>query len=122
MPNEQNLVRLTTEKARKIGKLGGEKSGESKRRKKQVKEIIEGILSCNAPKEFKNKMEKTFPDVKIKTIEELMNLGLIKKILKGDVSAYNSLYDRKDGKPKQVIENKNSEELEELRKKLKDIL
>lgn len=39
MANEQNLVPLTTEKAREIGKLGGIASGEAKRKKKTLKEL-----------------------------------------------------------------------------------
>lgn len=37
--NSQNLVPLTTEKAREIGKLGGIASGEAKRKKKTLKEL-----------------------------------------------------------------------------------
>ena len=37
--NSQNLVPLTSEKAREIGKLGGIASGEAKRKKKTLKEL-----------------------------------------------------------------------------------
>lgn len=47
MANEQNLVPLTTEKAREIGKLGGIKSGEAKRKKKTLKEIGDMIGSLD---------------------------------------------------------------------------
>lgn len=45
MANEQNLVPLTTKKAREIGKLGGIASGEAKRKKKTLKEIGDMIGS-----------------------------------------------------------------------------
>lgn len=41
MANEQNLVPLTTEKAREIGKKGGEASGVAKRQKKTLRELAE---------------------------------------------------------------------------------
>lgn len=45
--NSQNLVPLTTEKAREIGKLGGVASGEAKRKKKTLKEIGDMIGSLD---------------------------------------------------------------------------
>lgn len=47
MANEQNLVPLTTKKAREIGKLGGIASGEAKRKKKTLKEIGDMIGSLD---------------------------------------------------------------------------
>lgn len=44
MANEQNLVRLTTEKAREIGRLGGVASGKAKKEKKLFKQAIEEKL------------------------------------------------------------------------------
>ena len=44
MANEQNLVRLTTEKAREIGKLGGIASGKAKKEKKLFKQALEEKL------------------------------------------------------------------------------
>lgn len=44
MANEQNLVRLTTEKAREIGKLGGIASGKAKKEKKLFKKAVEEKL------------------------------------------------------------------------------
>ena len=45
MANEQNLVPLTTEKAREIGRLGGIASGVAKREKKTLKQIGDMIGS-----------------------------------------------------------------------------
>lgn len=47
MANEQNLVPLTTEKAREIGKLGGIASGKAKKHKKTLKEIGDMIGSLD---------------------------------------------------------------------------
>lgn len=44
-PNPQNLVPLTTEKAREIGSLGGKRSGEVKREKKLLSAIYAEMLA-----------------------------------------------------------------------------
>lgn len=40
MSNEQNLVPLTTEKAREIGKMGGIASGKAKKRMRLLKDMV----------------------------------------------------------------------------------
>lgn len=45
MANPQNLKRLTTKKAREIGKLGGIASGEAKKKKKLMSEILADYLA-----------------------------------------------------------------------------
>lgn len=45
MSNESNLKPLSTEKAREIGKKGGKKSVENKRKRKALKEQMEMLLS-----------------------------------------------------------------------------
>ncbi|MCI7166831.1 MAG: KGG domain-containing protein [Holdemanella sp.] len=45
MVNKSNLKPLSTEKAREIGKKGGKKSVESKRKRKALKEQMEMLLS-----------------------------------------------------------------------------
>jgi len=45
MANTENLKPLSTEKAREIGKKGGKASVKARRRKKQLKELLEIALS-----------------------------------------------------------------------------
>lgn len=45
MANDENLKRLTTKKAREIGRLGGIKSGEAKKRKKFLSQIHGDFLA-----------------------------------------------------------------------------
>lgn len=47
MSNEKNLVPLTTEKAREIGRKGGIRSGEVKRKKKQFTEAVKWLANSN---------------------------------------------------------------------------
>lgn len=44
MANDDNLIRLTSEKAREVGRLGGIASGESKRRKKTLRDELIALL------------------------------------------------------------------------------
>ncbi len=47
MAGKDNLVPIdTTEKARELGRMGGKKSGESKRRKKSMRELALAILDA----------------------------------------------------------------------------
>jgi hypothetical protein len=108
MPRDgtKNLIpydKLTEKEQKELVRKGGEASGKTRKKKKKVKEVIEAILSSNAPKKYVDTLHKHFPEVDIQTLEELCNLTMIKEIMKGNVQAYNAIYDRKEGKPKQAI-------------------
>jgi hypothetical protein len=45
MANNENLRKLTTEEAREIGRKGGKASVKARRKKKQLKELLELALS-----------------------------------------------------------------------------
>lgn len=88
MANEQNLVPLTTEKAREIGKKGGIASGIAKKQKRTLKEIGEMIGGLDI------KSEKTIEILKkagiasddmIKDVAMMFRLSL--KAEGGDVKA-----------------------------------
>lgn len=74
---KNNLKPLTTEKAREIGKLGGIKSGEAKRAKKTMREMLKFLLE----QEIKNKKGETAT-----TLEAIM-LAQIKEAMKGNTKA-----------------------------------
>lgn len=79
----------TTDKA-KNGRLGGIKSGESKRRMKTFREELQALLEA----EIKNtKGEST-------TVQTNINSALILKAAKGDVRAYEVIRDTLGQKPK----------------------
>lgn len=106
----------TTDKA-KNGRLGGIKSGESKRRMKTFREELQALLEA----EFKNaKGEST-------TVQTNINSALILKAAKGDVRAYEVIRDTLGQKPKDekevvvVAENGLSINLD-LVKKMEDKL
>lgn len=87
-----NLVsqdKRTLEERQKIGRLGGIKSGESRRRMKTFKEELQALLEA----EVENaKGEKT-------TVQKNINSALILKAAKGDVKAYEVIRDTLGQKP-----------------------
>jgi len=99
----QHQVR-TAEEAQKLGALGGKKSGEVRRKKRDAKMLISALLESQAPETLKKGLQKLFPEIEPKTIEECMNLSMVKHVVKGNVQAYNALLDRVDGKPNQPFE------------------
>lgn len=89
----QNLVSLadrTAEERQEIGRVGGIKSGESKRRMKTFKEELQQLLQM----EILNKNGE-----KIST-QQNINSALILKAAKGDVRAYEVIRDTLGQRPK----------------------
>lgn len=82
MANEENLIPFTSdqsrEEAKKNGRKGGIASGEVRRAKKTMKEMLDYLLE----KEIKN--QKTGESV---TCREAMLSAMIKKAINGDVKA-----------------------------------
>lgn len=89
MAGEENLVPLTTEKAREIGALGGKASGEAKRRKKLLRDALELLLE----KEYEGKDGEKAQGV------ELMATIAMKQAIKGDWKAWELVRDTSGQKP-----------------------
>ena len=101
MANEQNLKppinKRSTSEQREIRSKGGKKSGEVRRAKKTMKEMLDYLLT----KEITNKSgEKA-------TTQEAISLALIKQALNGNVKAFALIRDTIGEKPTEKIENKN---------------
>lgn len=89
----QNLVSLadrTMEERQEIGRVGGIKSGESKRRMKTFKEELQSILETEM---LNAKGEKV-------SYQKNINSALILKAAKGDVRAYEVIRDTLGQRPK----------------------
>lgn len=79
MANEENLIPIqSTNEAREKGRLGGIKSGEVRRAKKTMKEMLDYLLE----KEIEN--SRTGEKV---TYREAILTSAIKKAIKGDIKA-----------------------------------
>ncbi|MGE9985385.1 DUF5681 domain-containing protein [Desulfovibrio sp. SGI.169] len=96
--NQNNLqpVRSKSE-ARTRGKTGGKKSGEARRRKKELREHLEALLDGRNG------------DM---TTAEALTMALVEKGLAGDVRAFEVIRDTLGQNPKQVVETEVSGGLE----------
>jgi hypothetical protein len=90
MANNENLKPIQSEKeAREKGKNGGIKSGEVRRAKKTMKQMLDYLLE----KEITNKQgEKA-------TTQEAISVSLIKQALNGNVKAFEVIRDTIGEKP-----------------------
>lgn len=82
MANNENLVRLTTKRAREIGSLGGKATGKRKKEIKTVKLALKELLEEEV---FKNGKSTG------KTYKDLINLGVIKGAIKGNAINYKTI-------------------------------
>jgi len=103
MANIENLKPFDStqsrEEAKKNGQKGGIKSGEARRAKKTMKEMLDYLLS----KEIENKKgEKA-------TTQEAISVSLIKQALNGNVKAYEVIRDTIGEKPEQNIKLDSTE-------------
>lgn len=91
--NEENLISLadrTTEEQRKIAKMGGIASGESRRKRKAFKDAL--LLALETEKDGK-------------TIQDIGIEALMQKYMTGDLQAFTTVRDTVGEKPKEVVEN-----------------
>lgn len=93
MANKKNLVPFTSaqsrEEAAKNGQKGGRISGETRRHKKALKEILRNLLEVKQ----KNSRGETL------TTQEIICLSLLNKAAKGDVRAFEVIRDTIGEKP-----------------------
>lgn len=85
MAGVDNLVPLTTEKAREIGRLGGIASGEAKRRKKTIRELA-AIMGDTEIQDEKSKavLAKMGVDAENMSYNASIVAVIIKQALKGN--------------------------------------
>lgn len=98
MPNEQNLVPFDSnqsrEEAKKNGAKGGRASGESRRRKKSLREAAELYLSLPvADKRAWNKLARDGVDPEDVDNQMAIIAGLTIKAVKGDAKAAKLLFE-----------------------------
>lgn len=109
MPNEQNLIPMeqrSPEEAREMGRKGGRASGESRRRKKSLREAAELYLSL--PVSNKTAWNKLARDgVAPEDVDNQMAIiaGLTIKAVKGDAKAAKLLFDLLGEQPKDEPKN-----------------
>ena len=95
MANIENLKPLSTEKAREIGRKGGKASVKARRRKKQLKELLE--LALSQPHEDG---EDNYYAI---------TAALIQEALSGNTKAFEVIRDTIGQKPTDALELKTAE-------------
>ena len=97
MPNEQNLIPMdqrSQSEARKLGREGGRASGESRRRKKSLREAAELYLSLPvSDKRAWNKLARDGVDPEDVDNQMAVIAGLTIRAAKGDAKAAKVLFD-----------------------------
>jgi len=94
MAGIDNLKTPSAAEARERGAKGGKASGESRRRKRALREIAEAIGSAQAPEEVKARMQKLgLSKKKNITMDEALLLAQFGKALSGNVQAANFIAD-----------------------------
>lgn len=112
MANEQNLRPCEHKLTQEEQKKGGEASAKARRKKKELKEIINLLFE----KDFKNK------DGIVMSGAEAIAMKQMEKALKGDTKAFEVLRDTAGQKPVEKVEQVNIDaEYESRIKELKEM-
>lgn len=112
MANKQNLIPASAENGYKLTaddqSKGGKASGEARRRKKEMKERLELLLSMPIKSGKGSELEqiKNFASLKGKniTVEDAILIAIAQKAMKGDIPAGTFIRDTVGEKP---TENQN---------------
>lgn len=99
MANEENLIPMnqrTESEAREIGRRGGIASGEARRKKKTLGDILTQLLEL--PCSDTDELVRDFPDVPPEEMTNLFSIsaGLFKKAQKGDIKAIELIHNITD--------------------------
>ena len=106
MAGEENLIPMSErskEEVREIARRGGIKSGETRRRKKTMRETLELLLTMPLKQGERADIEKgdnlkEFAKENV-TVEQAMLIAQIQKALKGDAQAFEMIRDLIGEKP-----------------------
>lgn len=100
MANEQNLNPARTKsEAREKGAKGGKASGEARRAKKTLRELVELFAALGVSEETRKKMKALGIPEELMTRKMQPVVALFSKANKGDVSAFNAIRDIVGEKP-----------------------
>lgn len=120
MANESNLKPLSSERAREIGKKGGKKSAENKRKRKALKEQMEMLLSLPLTDDkAKAKFERMGIDSDDMDNQMAMVVKTYLQAMKGNINAVNVIREIIGERVMEVNVNNNiDDKVKELQKEL----
>ena len=108
MMAKNQFSNMTPEERAECGRIGGIKSGETKRRKKAMKETLDVLLSMPMKSGKLADIEyiKNFASLKGKNInvQEAMIISMLQKAMKGDVKAAEWIRDTSGQKPTEKMD------------------
>ena len=105
---KNSFARMTPEQRSEYGKIGAQKSMETKRKRKEMRETLDILLKMpmKRGKQYSAEDIKSFADLKGKniTIDQAIMVCLVQKALKGDLSAIGMVRDTVGEKPVEKID------------------
>lgn len=102
--NDQNLKRATPSEAREYGRRGGIASGEARREKRHLREIVNDLLDRPAVK--KGGVPLLSPDGEPLTNSAAIVVAMLRKALSGDVKAAEKIMEWSgEAENKPLVEN-----------------
>lgn len=108
MANEQNLIpnsERTPEELREITRKGGIASGEARRKKRTLKELLEAVAEKNVQSD---KIKKTLSDLGFEDNEQTYNLAIAVRIMNGALNGdHKSISEYMDGTGQKITRNIN---------------
>ena len=102
MANEKNLIPFqerTEKERRELAKKAGEASGEARRMKKSLRELVEIFGALGVNENTRNTMKELGVPEELMTRKMQPVIALFNKANKGDVSAFNAIRDIIGEKP-----------------------
>ena len=83
--NNKNLRRLTSEEAREIGRKGGKKSAEMRKRRKTIKDFLQVLVQAEAPQgKVRTKIKEFLGADEEVTLGATLAYQMIMKAISGD--------------------------------------
>lgn len=120
------LHERTAEEQRRIASMGGKASGETRRRKKEIREVCSVLLSMPANDALKGYLD---PNIKLPedaTVYDLMVARMTQEALKGNVKAFEAVRDSAGDKPTDktessvaIMTDRDKAVLEQIERRLK---
>ena len=105
---KNSFARMTPEQRSEYGKIGAQKSMETKRKRKEMRETLDILLKMpmKKGKQYSAEDIKCFADLKGKniTIDQALMIALVQKGLKGDLNAIAMVRDTVGEKPVEKVE------------------
>lgn len=120
------LHERTAEEQRRIASMGGKASGETRRRKKEIREVCGVLLSMPANNALKGYLDPNIELPDDATVYDLMVARMTQEALKGNVKAFEAVRDSAGDKPTDkteltaaIMTDRDKAVLEQIERRLK---